>query len=92
MPAQVEVDDGAELRYHLARRRTLEPRTSVEDLMAKFEITPSESASNRQSRASSPTGSNLSRASSARNDSVYGEIDLPLKTVHDQRRRGSRKD
>jgi hypothetical protein len=91
MPAQVEVDDGAELRYHLARRRTLEPRTSVEDLMAKFEITPSESASNRQSRASSPTGSNLSRASSARNDSVYGEIDLP-KTVHDQRRRGSRKD
>lgn len=91
MPAQVE-DDGAELRAHLARRRTLEPRTSVEDLMANFSITPSESASNRPSRASSPTGSNLSRASSARNDSVYDEIEFPSKTVEEQRRKGWRKD
>ncbi|KAL5118453.1 hypothetical protein ACEQ8H_003629 [Pleosporales sp. CAS-2024a] len=95
LPAQVEIDDGAELRAHLARRRTLEPRTSVEDIIATYSITPSESASNRASRASSPTGSNVSRtsrASAARNDSVYGEIDLSHRSIDEQRKKGWRKD
>jgi hypothetical protein len=91
MPAQVEVDDGSELQAHLARRRTMSQKVSVEDLMASYSITPSESASQRPSRASSPTGSNLSRASRAsatRNDSVYGEIDLSNKSLDEQRRKG----
>ncbi|KAH3944039.1 hypothetical protein HBH53_162670 [Parastagonospora nodorum] len=93
LPAQVVVDDGSELQAHLARRRTME-KVSVEDMMAAYSITPSESVSNRQSRASSPTGSNVSRVSrvsAPRNDSVYGDVELPS-ALDEQRRKGWRKD
>ncbi|OAL01461.1 hypothetical protein IQ06DRAFT_377003 [Phaeosphaeriaceae sp. SRC1lsM3a] len=53
--SRTDSDDGAELRAHLARRRTLP-------------IVHSEPGSNLHYRASSPTGSDLSRASTACED------------------------
>lgn len=62
--SRTESDDGAELRAHLARRRTLP-------------ITPSETNLNARYRASSPTGSDLSRASTACEDYEVEPLSKP---------------
>jgi hypothetical protein len=77
-------DDGSELRAQLARRRTWEPK---EDTTSRISITPSEFASNR---APSPTGSDLSTASTAYDNTEAHPIVKP--EVDEKRRKGWSKD
>ncbi|KAH7410319.1 hypothetical protein DE146DRAFT_752026 [Phaeosphaeria sp. MPI-PUGE-AT-0046c] len=69
--SRTDSDDGAELRAHLARRRTLP-------------IVSSEPGSNIHYRASSPTGSDLSRASTACEDYETEPLSKP---EHDAKRK-----
>jgi hypothetical protein len=72
IPSRTESEDGSELRAQLARRRTWSPK---DQMVSSVSITPSESASNMPSRASSPTGSDLSRTSTPGDLPPVSEID-----------------
>ncbi|KAF1916249.1 hypothetical protein BDU57DRAFT_516243 [Ampelomyces quisqualis] len=79
--ARTNSDDGSELRAQLARRRTREPK---EDTASRTSITPSESASNMPTRAPSPTGSDLSTASTVYDNN---EAHHMVKPDFDEKRR-----
>jgi hypothetical protein len=81
IPSRTDSEDGSELRARLARRRTLDLR---EDFISSVSSTRSECASNTPSRASSPVGSDLSRASTVREDA---EADQTMKPDLSERRR-----
>jgi hypothetical protein len=87
IPSRTDSEDGSELRAHLARRRTLDPR---EDIISSMSSTASGSASNTPSRTSSPVGSDISRTSVVHEDAETDQ--LRNSNLKEKRRNGASKD
>ena len=81
LPSRTASSEDNELQAHLARRRTWEPK---DETASNVSVTPSESASNIPSRASTPAASDLSRSIIDRDqDSI---IDMDEKRKKDWRK------